>query len=80
MTTEKSGRNPVAAREGRRHIAKPHLEHGAVEQHRDRQHQADPEAIAEHLLVAGVIDVAGHDPLGGALPGRLSPPVECPMC
>ena len=39
--------------------AKPVLDHGAVEDNRHRQRQADPEPLAEHLLVAGMVHVRG---------------------
>ncbi len=47
--------DPVAAGEGRHAEAQPALQGGTVEQHRDGQQQAPPEAGAEHHLVAAVI-------------------------
>ncbi len=35
----------------------PHLEHVAVEQDRDREDETDPKALAEHLLVPGVVNM-----------------------
>ena len=53
----KQRRDPLAARELGHLKTKPVLDHGAVEQNRNRQRQADPEALAEHLLVTAVIHV-----------------------
>ena len=53
----KSRTDPAAAGERRDAEAQSLLEHRAEQQHRDGQDQGDPEAAAEHLLVAGVIDV-----------------------
>ena len=37
--------------------AEPRLNHRAEQQHRDSQDEGNPEALAKHLLVTGVIDV-----------------------
>src|SRR5581483_10289416 len=47
----------LAGREFRHLEAKPGLDHWAIQQHRNGQEQAPPEAPPEHLLVPGVIDV-----------------------
>jgi hypothetical protein len=45
----------LAEREGGWCEAQPHLDHPAVEQNRNAEQQAPPEADAKHLFVAGVV-------------------------
>ena len=47
--------DPLAAGEGWRREAEPHLDHLAVQQDRDAQEQAPPEANPEHLLMTAVV-------------------------